>query len=236
MWTISGKKVLFLISLVGTTLFFFDLWKGNQSLFRKSTLDLIEIDLMYCYYLISTDIYIYRDAWKIKVCCCKASRCTWSWNTEDFQAARSVWWKITGQDFFELIWRPRRKWLYHALSCFTNINRGLLLMKSMQKQRFDGLVEGADKSVQLLPFNCVDVSYTMMHMVSIPPRDLWPINIIQSKHVWHEQCHMESRCDLSISNEKYMWHDISTSYLNLHIYLPGTWRCPLFWGERTLQK
>ena len=111
--------------------------------------------------------------------------------------------------------------------------------ETMQKQRFDGLVEGADKSFQLLPFSCVDVSYTMMHMVnhiSIPPRDLWPINIIQSKHVWHEQCHMESRCDLSISNEKYMWHDISTSYLNLHIYLPGTWRCPLFWGERTLQK
>ena len=36
---------------------FFDLWKGNQSLFRKSTLDLIEVDLMYFYYLISTDIY-----------------------------------------------------------------------------------------------------------------------------------------------------------------------------------
>ena len=94
--------------------------------------------------------------------------------------------------------------------------------ETMQKQRFDGLVEGADKSFQLLPFNCVDVSYTMMHMVnhiSIPPRDLWPINIIQSKHVWHEQYHMASRRDLSISHEKYMWHDISTSYLNLHIYI-----------------
>ena len=94
--------------------------------------------------------------------------------------------------------------------------------ETMQKQRFDGLVEGADKSFQLLPFNCVDVSYTMMQMVnhiSKPPRDLWPINIIQSKHVWHEQYHMESRCDLSISHEKYMWHDISTSYLNLHIYI-----------------